>query len=395
MQFNFDSFVGNSVTVSLIKRALKNDTFKQVSIFSGPRGTGKSTSAKIVAMGLVCSNPVDGLACCKCQVCRANAQAFASGTDSPWIKTINLGKVNRLEEVNTLIKEVFEMQNASQRQVYLFEELHALKGVKNGFTALLTEIDRISPNTYIVGTTTELRDVKEELQSRALKFGFRRLNIAESRVFIRKILAKKGFKISEEIEDILVKQCKGIPREIEKLVDFISENGVTLEEVRDYLQVVSSYVFAEMFFAMVSSEFPKVLELLESAEDTASTAQIIEYLKEFLVNVAFFLELGESDIFSKEEQAMVLKAFNQQTLYKVVTVIEKLGRDSSRNDFILALIRVSAILNGQKESIVVVDRKTEAAREKASVPPMRPSIPEGSGGLTKLSLKSIKEGFGE
>lgn len=388
MDFSFHGFVGNAVTLSLLKRALKNNTFKQVSIFSGPRGTGKSTSARAVAMSLVCESPVEGVACGKCSACRANAKALEAGTDSPWIKTVNLGRVSKLEEVNTLIKEVFEMQSTSQRQVFLFEELHALKGVKNGFTALLTEIDRISPNTYIVGTTTELRDVKEELRSRALQFEFRRLSSLESRTFIQKILAKKGYRISEEIESILVKQCKGIPREIEKLVEFIAENGVSLEEVQDYLQVVSDYIFAEIFFAAKDGEFGKVLELLENAESTASTAQIVERLKEFLVNVAFLLELKESDVFTEEEKAMVLGVFDSAVLYKVVSIVEKLNKGSSRNDLILALVKVGTIVAGQKESAIVVDRKIDAAKEKAGVLPKIQQKTEGN--LTPLSLKSLR-----
>lgn len=392
MQFDFDDLVGNSITLSLIKRALKNDTFNQVSIFSGPRGTGKSTCAKIVAKSLVCAQPEDGRFCGKCPICHVNAEAEKNGTDSPWIKVVNLGMISRTDDVNALIEEVFKVQNSSQKQVYLFEELHALKGVKNGFTALLSEIDSISPNTYIVGTTTELRDVKEELQSRALKFEFKRLNVPESRVFIHKVLARKSLRVSKEIEDILIKQCKGIPREIEKLVDFVADNSVTLEEIKEYLQVVSDYVFAEMFFSMSAGSFARVLELLESAEETASIMQIIEYLKEFLVNVVFYRELGESDVFSEDEKAMVSRALltDPSVLHKTIGIVEKLGRDSSRNDLVLALVKISAVMKGQKETVIVANRKTEAAKEKADVKPVE-ATEKPNRGLTPLSMKSLTE----
>lgn len=135
MIFNFSEVVGNSITVSLIKRALANGSFRQVSLFSGPRGTGKSSSANATAMALTCENPVDGLACGECPSCRANRLALAGSGQSSSVRVVNLGLVNSTEGIERLVKDVFEFQRSSGRQVFVFEEAHALKSVKNGYTA--------------------------------------------------------------------------------------------------------------------------------------------------------------------------------------------------------------------------------------------------------------------
>lgn len=397
MQFSFDGLVGNGVTLSLIKRSLKNEAYKQLSILSGPRGTGKTTTAGAIAMSLTCPNAKDGIACSSCDVCKANKKALESVGNSPWVHVINLGRITA-SDMNELIKNVFEFQSATQRQVYLFEELHALKAVKNGFTALLSEIDRMSPNTFIIGTTTELRDIKSELQSRALKFEFKRLSRAESNLFINRLLQEKGLRLPNEVISALIKHCKGIPREIEKLVDFLAENNVSLEEAKEYLQVISDYVFAELFYSMVESGFRETLEIISSIENYASVTQIIDSMKDFLVNVAFFLELDDSDTFSPEERGMIKETFNPVILNKVITIVEKLGIYSQRNDFILAMVKVSAVLKRQPESSVILTRKTEAAREKATTDERtsvkKQEIRNYGRGLHQISLKALQE-FGD
>ncbi len=388
MKENFDQLVGNATTINLLKRSLQRNTFNQITIFSGPRGTGKSTSAGLVAKALTCQHPVHGLACNKCEACLSNQKALDSSGESPWIKIINLGKVNKTDDVNKLIEEVFDMASVSQRQVFLFEEVHALKSVKNGFTALLSEVDRISPNTYIVMCTTELHDVKEELRSRALKFEFKRLKHTESLALMDKLLREKGAALQREIQEMVISYCKGIPREIEKLVAFITENEVSIEEIRDFLQFISVSEIAQLFHTIRFQGLAAVMENLTVLSESTTPSQVLVAIKDFLIETVFYLEVGESERLTADDIAIIKTVFTKGAIGKVISVIEKLDKNLTEADLMLAILKINYIVQGRKESDLITDRKNVAAKERAEA--SRKEVPAPtSKGLHELTLSSL------
>ncbi len=385
MRFSFDDLMGNAVTLSLIRRSLEKDNFRQVSIFSGPLGTGKTTSAIISAMRLVCQSPVGSNPCCKCDICRANMKGLQEGTGTSWIKLINLGRVTNLDDVNTLIEEIFKFQSTSQRQVFLLEEVHALRGVKNGFTALLSEIDRISPNTYLICTTTELHNIREELRSRSINFEFRRLGKDESSIFIKSLTAKRGARISQEVEDIINKQCRGIPRQIEKIVQFILDNEASIEEVKEFLQVISDYAIGQLFLTLKRGEFAKGMIILDNLLEGHEPKQLFQAISNFLAQVAFLLS-GAKSTFSREERDLARAVFDWENLGKVHAALEH-EKIQSESELILAMVRVSNVLAQKKEVSVITEKRLEAAKERANVV-IKEQTKEAK--LTPLSLKQLK-----
>lgn len=127
MKTKFSDMCGNATTLALLKRSLFFGSFKPVTIFHGPRGTGKSASALICAQTLTCEQPTEDGPCGECQSCKLNSKALLEGSQSPYIKIVNMGRINKTDDVNDLIHEVFEFQSPSHNQVYVFEEIHSLK----------------------------------------------------------------------------------------------------------------------------------------------------------------------------------------------------------------------------------------------------------------------------
>lgn len=397
MIFDFNELAGNAVTIALVKRALARGAFRQVSMFSGPRGTGKSSSANAVAMALTCESPVDGLACGKCQTCQMNKKALASSGASSTVKVVNLGKMNKSEDVSGLVKDVFELQNVGRNQVYLFEEVHALKGIKNGFTALLSEIDRMAPNTFIVMCTTNPSDVDEALRSRALQFEFKRLTAKESMVLAQRLVEHKGMRVPEKTLELLVRYCKGIPREIEKLVDFVTEVGVSYEEVQEFLQCVSNSVLIEMFSRLKSGDVTGGVEVAKSLLERCSPWKLVDALKSWMVDVVLYVESGHSDVFTVGEKKGIREVFSPgMELTRVVQCIEKLGRGSSESDVVLTILKIGSLMQGKSENSVVARKASTAAREEKCTQRSleeRKGAPEWGSGLTTLTTKSL-ESFG-
>ena len=392
MIFNFNEVAGNSVTVSLIKRALANGSFRQVSLFSGPRGTGKSSSANATAMALTCENPVDGLACGECPSCRANHLALAGSGQSSSVRVVNLGLVNSAEGVEQLIKDVFEFQRSSGKQVFIFEEAHALKCVKNGYTALLSEIDRMSPNTYIIMCTTNPMSLDEALRSRALQFEFKRLSAREALAFAERVAARECVRIPTDTLKLVVQYCKGIPREIEKLVSFVTETSVSYSEVQEFLQFVPDESFIEILRQMENGGVVGAMDCLRGVLDSCSVDRVVESLKSFIINAVFYLESGHSESFSRDEKAVLKSALGDGKLGNVVQCVERLGRGCSESDLMMTFLRISSLVQGKRELSIVGQRSTTAAREAkqaARVVESRGGVDANSVGLTRLSTKSL------
>ena len=392
MIFNFSEVVGNSITVSLIKRALANGSFRQVSLFSGPRGTGKSSSANATAMALTCENPVDGLACGECPSCRANRLALAGSGQSSSVRVVNLGLINSTEGIERLVKDVFEFQRSSGRQVFVFEEAHALKSVKNGYTALLSEIDRMSPNTYIIMCTTNPMSLDEALRSRALQFEFKRLSAREALAFAERVAVRVGVRIPTDTLKLVVQYCKGIPREIEKLVSFVAETSVSYGEVQEFLQFVPDESFIEMFRLMESGGVVGAMESLRGVLDSCSVDRVVESFKSFMINAIFYLESGHSESFSQDEKAVLRSALGDGKLSSVVPCVERLSRGCSESDLMMTFLRISSLVQGKRELSIVGQRSTIAAREAkqaARIVENRSNASVSSAGLTRLSTKSL------
>ena len=93
-KYSFRELIGNQLNISILKRSINNGTFRQFTIFDGILGTGKSTCARIAAMALTCDNPYNGEPCCACASCKANMDAFEHASDSPYVSTVNAGKLS-------------------------------------------------------------------------------------------------------------------------------------------------------------------------------------------------------------------------------------------------------------------------------------------------------------
>ena len=162
-KYRFSDLIGNQMNISLLKRSIDNNTFRQFTIFSGVLGTGKSTCAKISAMALTCENPNNGEPCCSCAACKENMKAFDLGVDSPYISIINAAKILTREDVNDVIHNIFDLQGSIRNKVFIIEEAHALSKVSNAQTVFLSELDSMPANVYVMFSTTRIFDLTQIL----------------------------------------------------------------------------------------------------------------------------------------------------------------------------------------------------------------------------------------
>lgn len=390
--YKFDGLCGNANTISLIKRSLVNKTFNRFTIFGGVLGTGKSTCAGIASMALTCSNPMNGEPCMKCEVCRMNIEALEEVGESPFVKVVNLGKKNKFEDIEELIKDVFVFQSGSSKQVYVFEEAHAIKNIKGGFTAFLAEIDRMPKNVYVIMCTTSLHDIQADLKSRAMIFNFNRLSQKDSLLLCQRTVRRLGGRIPDSIIDLVVKNGKGIPRDLEKLLQFVHENSVSEEEMREYLQEISYSTFINIFRAMKDSDFATAVNQYKDVLEEFSSERVITCLKDFLADVVFYVDGGIKGNLTSLERMEIDEIFTSQKVGKIISIVEGMNRETTESDLSMAYIKMFSAMQGTSVSSMITENKSHAAKERVVANRQTQEMASFGGhqkGLTSLSAKSL------
>lgn len=376
MKYNFEDLIGNNTTLQLIRNSLRKNVFPHFAIFSGIMGTGKSTSAKATALALTCEDKSEGrdrsLACCSCINCQSAIASFATTGQSTKIRIVNVAEFNDIDDVKNLIKDIFVLQSGTQNKVYVLEEAHTLKNIKGAQTAFLEEIDRIPDNVYIIMCTTEEGYIKKELKSRAIVFNFKRLSDKESSLLLDRLISKNGYNsLDSNVKRLLIKNARGIPRNMENVLDFISNSEASTEEIKDFMQVISDEIFIEMFSAMKSNDISLVIQYLDSLCGTRSIDVIVRELKRFVLDVMFYFEGGITDTFSKSERDEIKAVFSDndtastELVLKVANEIDRWGSNIDENTFKLHFFKLRLVFQERKISNVFGGKERIANYERS------------------------------
>ena len=267
---SFDNVVGQDYTIKMLKNAIISNRNSHAYIFTGPRGTGKTSSAKIFAKALNCENPIDGNPCGKCNSCIN----FASNPD---IIEIDAASNNGVDEIRELINNVKLVPSNSKYKVYIIDEVHMLTA--SAFNALLLTLEEPPSHVVFILATTDIQDVPITILSRCQRFDFKPVSRSKMCDRLRFICDEENIDATDDALLEISKIAAGGMRDALGMLDQLSSNGS--EITRD---VVSSY------FGSVSDE--KIDELLTSTFDNNSNDIIsqIKGIKENGTNYAVFIE---------------------------------------------------------------------------------------------------------
>lgn len=390
---SFKNVIGNNRIKGLLTRQLENQTFTHFNIFEGTFGTGKSTTAKLVAMRLTCENPNGADPCCECESCKNNLKAFKTTGSSPNVKIVNFGTFLNKEDVTNLIKDVFVLKSGSEPQVYIFEEVHVLKDLKGAQTAFLEEIDRMPSNVFIIMCTTKLYDVIPELVSRALRYRFSKLTYDESRILVGSIA---GDKLPVKTTNLIIRHSRGVPRNLINNTRFVLDNNITAEEYKDFVQDVDEEELCALLLTMQDTDLKSFANLSKKLAESLEATVIQNRMNELMLNALFHLKGVDTDL-SDYSQSVVKEVLTEATIDKCLKALEKLSNRSTTSEVELALYKMRMAVQNKQTKDVYADSVYQASRAKETAKFLRMELEDtkvsdsDGNGLQPLNLAKLTQ----
>lgn len=313
----FDEMVGQEVVATTLKNAIVNHQISHAYLFSGPRGTGKTSAAKIFAKAINCPNQVDGEPCNNCFIC----DSITKGSLDDVIE-LDAASNNGVDEIREIRDKSTYAASQATYKVYIIDEVHMLS--TGAFNALLKTLEEPTENVVFVLATTELQKIPATIISRVQRFAFKSITTGDIRTYLAKIMADEGLEFDGKALDVIAKAAEGGMRDALSLLDqALSFSSGKLEE-NDALLVTGSiasdalvtYVAAlfEHDEAKALMELDKIFS--EGKNMLRFTEDLLAYLRDLLLDKNSQYDRGQ--IFSWIDIAIEsLKTIKETTQTKI------------------------------------------------------------------------------
>ncbi len=253
----FNEVVGQEHITTTLKNAIKNNRIAHAYLFTGPRGVGKTTTARILAKTLNCLNPIDNEPCNECEMCRS-----IQTTQSLDIIEIDGASNRGIDEIRTLRESVKYAPTRGKYKVYIIDEVHML--TKESFNAFLKTLEEPPAHTIFIFATTDIHKVPLTIISRCQRFDFRRIQLDTIKALLNKIAEAEKIKIDDKTLTIIAKKADGALRDAESFFDQIVSfcgNKVDPETVSKMLNLIDDEVFFRISDAILEKNFKAVYEV--------------------------------------------------------------------------------------------------------------------------------------
>ncbi|MHB8852176.1 MAG: DNA polymerase III subunit gamma/tau [Ignavibacteriaceae bacterium] len=253
----FSDVVGQEHITTTLKNAIKNNRIAHAYIFTGPRGVGKTTTARILAKSLNCLNPIDNEPCNECDMCKS-----IQTNQSLDIIEIDGASNRGIDEIRTLRDSVKYAPTNGKYKVYIIDEVHML--TRESFNAFLKTLEE--PPSYIIFifATTDIHKVPLTIISRCQRFDFRRIQLDTIKDQLQKIADTDKIKIDDKTLTIIAKKSDGALRDAESFFDQVVSfcgNDVDSETVSKMLNLVDDEVYFILSDAVLQKNFKAVFEV--------------------------------------------------------------------------------------------------------------------------------------
>ncbi len=253
----FDEVVGQEHITATLKNALRNNRIAHAYLFTGPRGVGKTTSARIMAKALNCLNPIDAEPCNECEMCRS-----IQSSQSMDIIEIDGASNRGIDEIRTLRDSVKYAPTKGKYKIYIIDEVHML--TKESFNAFLKTLEEPPAHTVFIFATTDVHKVPLTIISRCQRFDFRRIQLDTIKLLLGKIAETENVRIDDKTLTIIAKKADGALRDAESFFDQIVSfcgNNIDAETVSQMLNLIDDEIYFKISDSVLNKDFKAVFEI--------------------------------------------------------------------------------------------------------------------------------------
>ena len=280
----FDDVTGQETVVKTLKNAIINNKISHAYIFTGPRGTGKTSLAKIFARSINCEHNDNGNPCLECFNCK-------NFNENPDIIEIDAASNNGVDEIRELINNIKLAPSNSKYKVYIIDEVHMLS--QSAFNALLLTLEEPPSHVVFILATTDIQNVPITILSRTQRFDFTRIALEDIKKRLAYVCSCEKIDITEEALEEIAIQAEGGLRDALSILDQLSsikEEKITIDTILETYGTISRKKVEEFYDNLENNNINKVLTLLKKFKNSSIDSKVfinkfIYYLKDRAVDI--------------------------------------------------------------------------------------------------------------
>lgn len=318
---NFEQLIAQSHITDTLENAIKSDRIAQAFLFTGPRGVGKTSMARILSKALNCKNGPSTKPCNECDNC-----VEITNSNSADVIEIDGASNTGVDDVRRIQNELLYPPQKSQFKIYIIDEVHMLS--KNAFNALLKTLEEPPRNVKFIFATTEPHNLPPTITSRCQRYDFHRIPIKKIIERIDYITEKENIEIKEQAIFLLAKKADGSLRDALSLLDqivAIDKDKITKDDVLDTFGIVDINIYHTLVKNIIENKNKNILENLHSViaegnDITEFITGLIEYFRNILIlKVGIIPEKVHEDDIS--ELSKYKSEFTEEDLLYVITIL--------------------------------------------------------------------------
>jgi DNA polymerase-3 subunit gamma/tau len=374
----FDELIGQQHVAQALKRAIESDRVGHAYLFTGARGVGKTSAARILAKALNCEKGPTATPCNECEIC----QSIAAGDDVDVLEID--GASNRgIDEIRQLRQNVAVRPSRSRYKIYIIDEVHML--TKEAFNALLKTLEEPPEHVKFIFATTEANKIPITILSRCQRFDFAGIETGAIQTRLAQIAATEGVEVEDDALQILAMRAAGSMRDSQSLLEQLLSGGgskITAADVTQMLGIAPAARLSQLVMPLVNRDAATALAELDGAiAEGADVGQLIDQLLGYFRDVMTqAVGCDESRLLyalpsQRHEVREVAQRLGVQTLLAIVQVLDQAAarmRVSTHTRTLaeMAIVRICS-LEDLDELASLIEQLREGTAPAASTPAVK------------------------
>lgn len=340
----FDDVSGQTFIIKTLKNAIATNKISHAYLFSGTRGTGKTTIAKIFAKNVNCMNLIDGNVCGKCEIC------ITENTDDIQdIIEIDAASNNGVDEIRELKNKIKLAPVLCKYKVYIIDEVHMLS--TGAFNALLKTLEEPPSHVIFILATTEPQKIPITIISRCQRFDFKKLSIIDIKNRLKYIAEKEHINITDDCLDEIAKMSDGAMRDAIGLLDQVSsfnEDSITIDDIYQISGSVPFKKIYELIDSYINEDIENILKTTEEIYNEGKdfiklTFDMLSIFKDVLIYYRapkYFENLNKLNF---DEIKKIKEKIDISDLELIIETLENLSRELKLSDYPRILLEMFLI----------------------------------------------------